>query len=123
MIKRMSHPKYKSLVELLHGALQLASLVLPLFIIAHCLHSGALPCGGTCHVINKVDPPHLVNTTLPAEGVKLGGGGRINALMTEKPYTFSRLQDMTNISLDEVNNKNITSIYYYNSPITLEMTF
>lgn len=73
-------------------------------------------------MINKVDPPHLVNTTLPAEGVKCGGGG-INALMTEKLYTFSRLKDMTNISLDEVNNKNITSIYYYNSPITLEMTF
>lgn len=70
-------------------------------------------------MINKVDPPHLVNTTLPAEGVR----GGINALMTEKPYTFSRLKDMTNISLDEVNNNNITSIYYYNSPITLEMTF
>lgn len=72
-------------------------------------------------MINKVDPPHLVNTTLPAEGV--WGGKEISALMTEKPYTFSRLKDMTNISLDEVNNKNITSIYYYNSPITLEMTF
>lgn len=77
MTKRMSHPEYKSLVELLHGALQLASLVLPLFIIAHCLHSGALPCGGSCDVINKVDPPHLVNTTLPAEGVGGSrGGGR-----------------------------------------------
>lgn len=61
-------PNYESLVELLHGALQLAALVLPLLVVAHRLHGGALPCGGPRDVVHEVDPPHLVNATLPTRG-------------------------------------------------------
>lgn len=65
-LRRRSYPIYKPLVELLHGALQLALLVLPLFIVTHCLHCGALPCGGARDVIHKVGTAHLVNTTFPS---------------------------------------------------------
>jgi len=69
-----SHPEYEPLVELLHGSLQLAALVLPLLVVTHRLERGALPRGGSRHVIDKVDPPHLVHTALPAEDNGKEGG-------------------------------------------------
>lgn len=61
----MSYPKYEPLVELLHGPLQLAALVLPLLIVAHRLLRGALPRGGPGDVVHEVHPAHGVHTPLP----------------------------------------------------------
>lgn len=66
--QRKPHPKYEPLVELLHGTLQLAALVLPLLVVAHRLHRGALPRSGPRDVVHKVNPPHLVGAALPAAG-------------------------------------------------------
>lgn len=61
------HPEYEPLVELLHGALQLAALVLPLLVVAHRLRGGPLPRRGPGDVVHEVDPAHRVNAALPAE--------------------------------------------------------
>lgn len=60
-----SHPINESLVELLHGSLQLAALVLPLLIVTHRLLGGALPCRSTGYVVHIVNPPHRVYPALP----------------------------------------------------------
>ena len=65
--KRKPHPEDESLVELLHGTLKLAALVLPLLIVTYRLYRGALPCGGSRYMIHKINPPHLVNAPFPAE--------------------------------------------------------
>lgn len=62
----MPYPEHEPLVELLHGALQLAALLLPLLIVAHRLHRGPLPRGGSGYVVNEVDPSHWVESALPA---------------------------------------------------------
>lgn len=60
------HPEYEPLVELLHGALQLAALVLPLLVVAHRLRGGPLPRRGPGDVVHEVDPAHGVHAALPA---------------------------------------------------------
>ncbi len=55
-----------SLVELLHGSLQLGALRLPLLIVAHRLLCGPLPRGGSGVVIHIVEPATLIHALLPA---------------------------------------------------------
>lgn len=56
-----------SLVDLLHGALQLTALRLPLLEVAHGLHGGPLPGGGARVVVHVVDPAAVVYPPLPAK--------------------------------------------------------
>lgn len=56
----------EALAELVHGALQLAALALPLLIVADRLGSGPLPRGGSGVVVHVVEPAPLVHTLLPA---------------------------------------------------------
>lgn len=65
-----SYPIYKPLVELLHGSLKLAALELPLLIIPDRLQSWSLPCRRSGEVVNVINPPHVVNSALPALGKK-----------------------------------------------------
>lgn len=62
----------EALAELVHGALQLAALALPLLIVAHGLGRGPLPCGGSGVVVHVIEPAPLVHTLLPAEGGQRG---------------------------------------------------
>lgn len=57
----------EALAELMHGALQLVTLALPLLIVAHRLRCGPLPGGGSGVVVHIVVPAPLVHTLLPAE--------------------------------------------------------
>jgi hypothetical protein len=61
----MSYPEYEPLVELLHGPLQLAALVLPLLKVTHRLLRRALPRGGPADVVHEVHPAHWVHSPLP----------------------------------------------------------
>ena len=63
--RRPPHPIDEPLVELLHGALQLAALVLPLLKVAHRLLGGPLPRGGARHVVHVVHSAHGVHPALP----------------------------------------------------------
>lgn len=58
----------EALTELVHGALQLAALALPLLVVAHRLSCGPLPCGGSGVVVHVVVPAPLVHSLLPAVG-------------------------------------------------------
>jgi len=55
-----------SLVELVHGALQLAPLALPLLKVADGLHGGPLPGRGARVVVHVVDAAAVVHPPLPA---------------------------------------------------------
>lgn len=55
-----------SLVDLVHGTLQLVALRLPLLEVAHRLHGGALPRGGAGVVVYVVDPATVIHSSLPA---------------------------------------------------------
>lgn len=66
-----SHLVEESLAEVLHGALELIPLRLPLFIVAHILSCGALPGGGPSVVIHIVKPASGVCAFLPAGNIKL----------------------------------------------------
>lgn len=68
----------KALAELVHGALQLAALALPLLVVAHRLGRGPLPCGGPGVVVHVVEPAPLVHSLLPAGG-GTERGGRVSA--------------------------------------------
>lgn len=63
----------EALAELVHSALQLAALTLPLLVVAHRLGRGPLPCGGSGVVVDVVVPSPLVNSLLPAGGGDRGG--------------------------------------------------
>lgn len=65
-----SHRVEVSLVELVHGSLQLAALALPLLKVADRFHGGTLPRGGAGVVVNVVDPAPVVHPALPAVGLK-----------------------------------------------------
>lgn len=65
----------EALAELVHGALQLAPLALPLLVAAHGLGCGPLPCGGSGVVVHVVVPAPLVHSLLPAAGVDRERGG------------------------------------------------
>lgn len=56
----------EALAELVHGALQLAALALPLLVVSHRLGCGPLPRGGSGVVVHIVEPAPLVNPFLPA---------------------------------------------------------
>lgn len=66
----------------MHGALKLATLALPLLVVAHRLSCGPLPCCGSGVVVHIVEPAPLVHSLLPAgrEGGGGGGGGRVVTL-------------------------------------------
>lgn len=64
------YPIYKSLVELLHGSLELAALQLPLLVIADRLQRWSLPRRRSGEVVDIINPPHVVNSALPALGKK-----------------------------------------------------
>ena len=65
-VRGESHLVEEALAELVHGALQLVALALPLLIVAHRLCGGPLPCGGPCVVVHVVEATPLVHTLLPA---------------------------------------------------------
>lgn len=56
----------EALAELVHGALKLATLALPLLVVAHRLSCGPLPCCGSGVVVHIVEPAPLVHSLLPA---------------------------------------------------------
>lgn len=58
----------EALAELVHGALQLVPLALPLLVVAHGLGCGPLPRGGPGVVVHVVVPAPLVHSLLPAGG-------------------------------------------------------
>lgn len=58
----------EALAELVHGALQLVPLALPLLVVAHGLGRGPLPRGGPGVVVHVVVPAPLVHPLLPAGG-------------------------------------------------------
>lgn len=60
-----THPIDESLVEAVHGSLQLTALVLPLLIVSDRLECGSLPCGGSDYMIHIVHTAHRVQATLP----------------------------------------------------------
>lgn len=65
----------EALAELVHGALQLATLALPLLVVAHRLGCRPLPCCGSGVVVHVVEPAPLVHSLLPAGRVGKRGGG------------------------------------------------
>lgn len=71
----------EALAELVHGALQLAALGLPLLVVSHRLGSRSLPCGGPGVVVHVVESAPLVHSFFPAGcktniGVKIGSAFR-----------------------------------------------
>ncbi len=72
------HPDDESLVELLHGSLQLTALVLPLLVVPHRLRRGPLPRGGSAKVVHKIHPARRVHTPLPATREKSIWGQKYN---------------------------------------------
>lgn len=71
----------EALAELVHGALQLAALALPLLVVSHRLGCRPLPRGGSGVVVHIVEPAPLVHSFLPAargdaERVSRGSNGR-----------------------------------------------
>lgn len=66
-----SHLVEEPLAEVLHGALELAALGLPLLVVPHVLGRGALPRGGPRVVVHIVEPASGVCALLPAENIKL----------------------------------------------------
>lgn len=56
----------EALAELVHRALQLAALALPLLVVAHRLGRGPLPRGGSGVVVHIVEPAPLIHSLLPA---------------------------------------------------------
>lgn len=64
------YPINKPLVELLHGSLELATLELPLLVIPDRLQRWSLPRCRSGEVVNVINPPHVVNSALPALGKK-----------------------------------------------------
>lgn len=66
-----SHLVEESLAEVLHSALELIPLGLPLLIVAHILGCGALPGGSPSIVIHVVKPASGVCAFLPAGNIKL----------------------------------------------------
>lgn len=56
----------EALAELVHGALELATLALPLLVVAHRLRCWPLPCCGSGVVVHVVEPAPLVHSLLPA---------------------------------------------------------
>ena len=70
-----THPIDEPLVELLHGSLQLVSLVLPLFVVSHRLLRGPLPRSRPGNVVDIVHPTHRVHPALPPaeKGERLDG--------------------------------------------------
>lgn len=58
----------EALAELVHGALELATLALPLLVVAHRLSRRPLPCCGSGVVVHIVEPAPLVHSLLPAGG-------------------------------------------------------
>ena len=73
-----SHLVEEPLAEVLHGALELVALGLPLLVVPHVLSCGALPCGGPGVVVHIVEPAAGVCAFLPAENIKL----RVNTVTT-----------------------------------------
>lgn len=66
------------MAEVLHGALELVALGLPLLVVPHVLGCRALPCGGPGIVVHVVEPASGVCAFLPAENIKL----RVNTVTT-----------------------------------------
>lgn len=66
-----AHLVEESLAEVLHGALELVALGLPLLIAPHVLGRGALPGGGPSVVVHVVEPASGVCAFLPAANIKL----------------------------------------------------
>lgn len=73
----------EALAELVHSALQLAALALPLLVVAHRLSCGPLPCSGSGVVVHVVVPAPLVYSLLPAEGSEKRGVGREGLRLSE----------------------------------------
>lgn len=66
-----SHLVEESLAEVLHGALELIALGLPLLVVPHVLGCRALPGGGPSVVIHIVKPASGVCALFPAGNIKL----------------------------------------------------
>lgn len=66
-----SHLVEESLAEVLHGALELVALGLPLLVVPHVLGCGTLPRSGPGIVVHIVEPASGVCAFLPAENIKL----------------------------------------------------
>lgn len=66
-LKDRPYPINEPLVEVLHGSLELAALMLPLFIVSHRLLSGPLPCCRSCYVVNIIHPTHWVHSSFPTK--------------------------------------------------------
>lgn len=65
----------EALAELVHGTLKLATLALPLLVVAHRLSCRPLPCCGSGVVVHIVEPAPLVHSFLPARRVGKTGRG------------------------------------------------
>lgn len=74
-IQNLDYLVQEALAELVHGALKLATLALPLLVVAHRLSSRPLPCCGSGVVVHVVEPAPLVHSLLPARRVGKRGGG------------------------------------------------
>lgn len=66
-----SHLVEESLAEVLHGALELIALGLPLLVVPHVLSCGPLPGGGPSVVIHIVKPASGICALFPAGNIKL----------------------------------------------------
>lgn len=74
-IQNLDYLVQEALAELVHGALKLATLALPLLVVAHRLSCRPLPCCGSGVVVHVVEPAPLVHSLLPARRVGKRGGG------------------------------------------------
>lgn len=74
-IQNLDYLVQEALAELVHGALKLATLALPLLVVAHRLSGRPLPCCGSGVVVHVVEPAPLVHSLLPARRVGKRGGG------------------------------------------------
>ena len=74
-------PSYRvqvALVELLHGALQLAPLRLPLLEVPHRLHGGPLPGGRPGVVVHIVHSSPVIHSSFPTAKSKRSSGKNEN---------------------------------------------
>lgn len=83
-----SHLVEESLAEVLHGALELAALGLPLLVVPHVLSCGALPGGGPSVVIHIVKPASGVCAFFPAGNIKLS----MTVVATPYPKSYRNLR-------------------------------
>lgn len=60
-----SHPINEPLVKLLHGSLELATLVLPFLVVTHRLLRGSLPRSSSGYVVDIVNSTHWIHSALP----------------------------------------------------------